>query len=107
MSETAEIYQRVIAKCPAAKVEGLRFLRHDPRDVDSFWLLKRSEDFVERVMHGKDIEPLIVHHWLTLLPPYVSLMRSVSEWAVCETGKPHVAGPTPFLALASYLERLP
>lgn len=109
MSETAKVYERVCAKCPAAKVEGLVA----PTPKDNCWTMpdvianwRDDASFPDSIA-----EAIITSHWLTLLPPRYNLHK-------CRDGKYWIAyfgdgaydfvceheSDTPFLALAAYLE---
>lgn len=104
MSETAEIYKRVCEKCPAAIVEWLGY-----DEQEQIWFTQETSEIYETTA-----EALIVHHWLALLPTGVGIAPFTLEtigrgYVILDSDNPKSmkVHPTPFLALASYLERLP
>lgn len=105
MSETAEIYQRVISKCPAAICPLVKFSRGD-------WLILRWEGTWTHVQEPI-AELIIVGEWLKLLPHTYAIGPTATigqlgfdVYDLCDRSVVS-SGLAPFIALASYLERLP
>jgi len=101
----SEIYARVTAKRPEAAIVGLIWKPGEARTNNLGRWLRNGHRWT-----AEDVEALFVAHWLTLcivdgysLSAYPNLYR-VEYGHECKVlGE----GKTPFLALASYLERLP